>query len=148
MFISTASIVVNSMRKRKKVMMMLDDCRSLTAAHVGSMSCIVHGCLPSSATIHPLSLAIYAIGTSSIAAQQSHCGILEGSWASDSVSGSSPKAESRRLVKREMKGMSNISTMMSAKNAMKRHPSPTMMRNAQKFKGTDGMRSALLLTYP
>ena len=38
MLISTASIVVNRMRKRKKVIMTLPEFRSLTAAHVGSMS--------------------------------------------------------------------------------------------------------------
>ena len=38
MLISTASIVVKRMRKRKNVMMTLDECRSLTATHVGNMS--------------------------------------------------------------------------------------------------------------
>ena len=43
MLISTASIVENRIRKRKKVMATLDDWRSLTAAHVGSMSWMVQG---------------------------------------------------------------------------------------------------------
>jgi hypothetical protein len=38
MLISTASIVLKSMRKRKNVIITLDDCRSLTDAHVGSIS--------------------------------------------------------------------------------------------------------------
>lgn len=43
MLISTASIVEKRIRKRKNVMMTLDDWRSLTAAHVGSMSWMVQG---------------------------------------------------------------------------------------------------------
>jgi hypothetical protein len=43
MLISTASIVVKRMRNRKKVIITLDDWRSLTAAHVGSISWMVQG---------------------------------------------------------------------------------------------------------
>jgi hypothetical protein len=38
MLISTANMVVKRIRKRMNVIRTLDDCRSLTAAHVGSMS--------------------------------------------------------------------------------------------------------------
>ena len=38
MLISTASIVVKRTRNRMKVIITLDECKSLTAAHVGSIS--------------------------------------------------------------------------------------------------------------
>ena len=43
MLISTANIVVKSTRKRKNVIITLDDCSALTPTHVGSMSWMVHG---------------------------------------------------------------------------------------------------------
>ena len=55
--ISTASMVVKRIRKRKKVIMTEEEWRSETAAQVGSMSWMVQGCLPNSATSHPLSEA-------------------------------------------------------------------------------------------
>ena len=56
--ISTASMVVKRMRKRAKVSMTEPDFRSLAAAHVGSMSWMVQGWRPISATIQPLSEAM------------------------------------------------------------------------------------------
>ena len=43
MLISTASMAVKRMRNRKNVIITLDDCRSLTAAQVGSMFWMVQG---------------------------------------------------------------------------------------------------------
>ena len=58
MLISTANITVKSSKKRKKVSITLPGSKALAATHVGNMSCMVQGCLPISATIHPDSLAI------------------------------------------------------------------------------------------
>ena len=68
MLISTASIVVKSTRNRKNVRATDPDVTFETDADTGNMSCIVHGCRPNSATSQPLSLAIYASGTSTMAA--------------------------------------------------------------------------------
>ena len=54
---------------QQKVVTTLRELRSLTDAHVGSMSWMVHGCRPNSATSQPLSEAIYASGTRAMAAQ-------------------------------------------------------------------------------
>ena len=55
---SATSSTVKSTRKMKKVRATLPVLMSETAAKVGIMSCMAQGCLPSSATIQPASLAM------------------------------------------------------------------------------------------
>ena len=72
MFISATSRQVKMTRKMKKVVMTLDAGMSLADTQVGNMSCIVHGCRPISATIHPASLHTHAKGMSATPVQCNH----------------------------------------------------------------------------
>ena len=57
------------------------------------------------------------------------------SGASTSVSSSNPNEQSRRRVITLTIGMLNTNSATKAKNAMNRHPKPTITRNDQKLTG-------------
>ena len=104
MLISAMSSDVNMMTKSIIVVATLPVETSLTAVHVGIISCMAHGCLPISATIYPASLHTHARGIMATAARCSHL---------------------YRVISRL-----NVMNRRTRKKSMKSEPKPTMTRKA------------------
>ena len=78
-----------------------------------------------------------------MAAILSHRGMRVGPWTSACVSSIRPRADSRRRVTTDSRGMRKASIVIRPKNRMSRQPTPTMVRKAQKLMGTEGTSSLL-----